>query len=226
MEQLLAILQLMEDIKILHILHSYFSEYALFKYRLKMEIEYFIELCDTIPALSKFSKHNFNVLRNIYINFTIADCQEIKKIECDTKHDIKAVEYFIQDRFRKLNMSKYNSFIHFGLTSQDINTSSLMLGIKESLTEVIVPEIINVKTILDNLSSMWKDITMLSRTHGQPATPTTVGKELQVFAYRLTNEIKNLEKTTFYTKFGGAVGNFSAHLAAYPDIKWNEFADI
>jgi adenylosuccinate lyase len=226
MEQLLAISPIDGRYKdITYPLHSYFSEYALFKYRLKVEIEYFIELCKTIPDLSDFSNDNFNVLRNIYINFTPLDCQEIKKIECDTKHDIKALEYFIQYKFRKLNMSKYNSFIHFGLTSQDINTSSLMLGIKESLAEVIVPEIINVKTILDNLSSIWKDIPMLSRTHGQPATPTTVGKELQVFAYRLTNEIKNLEKTIFYTKFGGAVGNFSAHLAAYPDINWFEFAD-
>ena len=164
-------------------------------------------------------------MRNIYINFTITDCQEIKQIESNTKHDIKALEYFIQDRFRKLNMSQFNSFIHFGLTSQDINTSSLMLGIKDSLTELIFPEIINIKSILDSLSNLWQDISMLSRTHGQPATPTTVGKELQVFVYRLTNEIKNLERTIFYTKFGGAVGNFSAHLAAYPDINWAEFAD-
>lgn len=206
-------------------LQKYFSEYALFKYRLKVEIEYFIELCNTIPALSMFSKDNFDVLRNIYVNFTITDCQEIKQIECNTKHDIKALEYFIQDRFRKLNMSQFNSFIHFGLTSQDINTSSLMLGIKDSLTELIFPEIINIKSILDSLSNLWQDISMLSRTHGQPATPTTVGKELQVFVYRLTNEIKNLERTIFYTKFGGAVGNFSAHLAAYPDINWAEFAD-
>ena len=226
MDKLLAISPIDGRYKdITYPLQKYFSEYALFKYRLKVEIEYFIELCNTIPALSMFSKNNFNVLRNVYINFTITDCQEIKQIESNTKHDIKALEYFIQDRFRKLNMSQFNSFIHFGLTSQDINTSSLMLGIKDSLTELIFPEIINIKSILDSLSNLWQDISMLSRTHGQPATPTTVGKELQVFVYRLTNEIKNLERAIFYTKFGGAVGNFSAHLAAYPDINWSEFAD-
>ena len=206
-------------------LHHFFSEYALFKYRLKIEIEYFIKLCNIIPKLLCIDNNILNELRDIYYNFSIEDCIKIKKIEETTKHDIKALEYFIQEKFSLLNLDTYSSFIHFGLTSQDINTSAVMLGIKNSLQSVILPNIKQIIINLNDLSIKWDDIPMLSRTHGQPATPTTIGKELQVFVYRLNNEINNLNNTVYYTKFGGAVGNFSAHLAAYPTINWINFAD-
>lgn len=206
-------------------LQKYFSEYALFKYRLKIEIEYFISLCNTIPELISFPKNKFEILRKVYIDFSIKDCLKIKNIENKTKHDVKALEYFIQEKFLILNIGNYKSFIHFGLTSQDINSSAVMLGIKDSLKSIILPEIKNLITDLNDLSSNWNKIPMLSRTHGQPATTTTVGKELQVFVYRLNNEIINLNNSIFYTKFGGAVGNFSAHLAAYPNINWTDFAN-
>lgn len=206
-------------------LQPYFSEYALFRYRLKKEIEYFISLSNTIPELLDFPKDKFQLLRNLYHHFSIEDCLTIKQIENTTKHDIKALEYFIQQKFTLLNIGDYKSFIHFGLTSQDINTSAIMLSIKESLQTIILPKIRDIISYLDTLSSDWNTITMLSRTHGQPATPTTVGKELQIFVYRLNNEIMNLTNCIFYTKFGGYVGNFSAHLAAYPNINWIDFAD-
>ena len=206
-------------------LQSYFSEYALFKYRLMIEIEYFIKLSKILPELSDFNIENIEILRDIYINFSIEDCLKIKEKEVTTNHDIKALEYFIQEKFLNLGIDKYNSFIHFALTSQDINSSAQMLAIKDGLENSIIPEIKKIISILDSLSILWKNISMLSKTHGQVATPTTVGKELQVFVYRLKNEITNLNKSIYYTKFGGAVGNFSAHFAAYPQINWIEFAD-
>ena len=206
-------------------LQLYFSEYALFKYRLMIEIEYFIKLSKILPELSDFNIENIEILRDIYINFSIEDCLKIKEKEVTTNHDIKALEYFIQEKFLNLGIDKYNSFIHFALTSQDINSSAQMLAIKDGLENSIIPEIKKIISILDSLSILWKNISMLSKTHGQVATPTTVGKELQVFVYRLKNEITNLNKSIFYTKFGGAVGNFSAHFAAYPQINWIEFAD-
>jgi len=206
-------------------LQQYFSEYSLFKYRIKIEIEYFIALCYILPELASFSKDKFETLRNIYKNFSIEDCLIIKKIEKTTKHDIKAMEYFIQQHFTLLNIDVYKSFIHFGLTSQDINTSAVMLGIKEALQTVILQSIKRIITNLDNLGLDYNKIPMLSRTHGQAATPTTVGKELKVFVYRLYNEVENLNNAKYYSKFGGAVGNFSAHFAAYPNIDWITFAD-
>lgn len=206
-------------------LRQFFSEYALFKYRLQVEIEYFIALCNIVPELKEFNKSKFNSLRCIYQNFSIDDCLRIKTIENITKHDVKALEYFIQEQFSLLDIENYNSFIHFGLTSQDTNTSAVMLGIKDALEIVIFPEINKLKTNLDILSNDWFKTPMLSRTHGQSATPTTVGKELQVFVYRLNNEILNLNNAIYYTKFGGAVGNFNAHMTAYPNIDWITFAD-
>ena len=207
------------------ILKDYFSEFALFRYRLRIEIEYFINLCKILPELSNFNKVLFEKLKDIYNNFTFKDCLQIKEIENKTKHDIKALEYFIKNKFIELKIVKYSSFIHFGLTSQDINTSSVMLSIKDSLTNVIIPQINKIKLHLTDLSSQWINIPMLSKTHGQPATPTTVGKELYVFIYRLENELENLKNIKYYTKFGGAVGNFNAHLVSYPSINWINFAD-
>ena len=204
----------------------YFSEFALFHYRTRVEVEYFISLCELpLPQLSDFDKSKFEELRNIYRNFSLNDSAVIKEIEKTTNHDVKAVEYFIKNRFDKLNLTKYKEFIHFGLTSQDINNTAIPLLVKEAVENVIKPELDKLIDLLSDLSDQWRHIPMLARTHGQPASPTRLGKEIQVFIERLTNQLTQLESTPFSAKFGGATGNFNAHHVAYPTIDWISFAN-
>lgn len=206
------------------ILRVYFSEYSLIQYRVRMEIEYFIYLTQLLPELQGITQQDKTNLRNIYINFNNLVCLKIKKIENDIKHDVKSIEYFLRDEFDKINLKKYVPFIHFALTSNDINSLSINISIKDALNVTIIPLI---EQILNNLkvkSNLWRNKVMLSRTHGQPAVPTTMGKELQVFCYRLNKQINYLKNQKYFAKFGGAVGNLNAHVVAYPYINWeNEF---
>ena len=205
-------------------LAKYFSEEALIKYRVKVEIEYFIALCDfPLPQLVDFDKDNYADLRNIYIQFSSNDAQKIKEIENITNHDVKAVEYFIKERFDKLKLEQYKEFIHFGLTSQDINNTSIPLSIKEAFDHVYYPEITIFIDKLKALAQEWKEIPMLARTHGQPASPTRLGKEVLVFIERVEQQLQQLRGIPYAAKFGGATGNFNAHKIAYPDIDWKKF---
>ncbi|MDD3859071.1 MAG: adenylosuccinate lyase [Bacteroidales bacterium] len=206
------------------VLRNYFSEYALIKYRVEVEIEYFISLCEIpLPQLKDFFKPDFGLLRDIYNEFNGEDAQRIKDIEKITNHDVKAVEYFIKEKFEKLNLSAYKEFIHFGLTSQDINNTAIPLSIKDCMNEVYSPALFEIVEIFDNLSNEWKDIPMLARTHGQPASPTRLGKEIQVFSARIKEQMTQLDQIPFSSKFGGATGNFNAHVISYPDIDWDNF---
>lgn len=206
-------------------LQNYYSEHALIRYRVKVEIEYFIALCEIpLPQLADFDKNLYNALRDIYENFSLEDSQSIKDIESITNHDVKAVEYFIKGKFDNLGIEKYKEFIHFGLTSQDINNTSLPMLIKDSLNEVYYPMINEMIDILDKYAEEWKDIPMLAKTHGQPASPTRIGKEINVFSYRLKQQLALLKQTPISGKFGGATGNFNAHHIAFPEINWPEFA--
>jgi adenylosuccinate lyase len=202
----------------------YFSEEALIKYRVLVEIEYFIALCE-IPLLqlSNFDTNKFESLRAIYKNFSTEDALSIKDIESVTNHDVKAVEYFIKEQFDKLNLSEYKEFIHFGLTSQDINNTAVPLSIKDVLNNCYAPEYMAVLERLKELALEWKDIPMLARTHGQPASPTRLGKEIEVFVVRLEAQFKVLNTIPNAAKFGGATGNFNAHHVAYPNIDWKAF---
>lgn len=205
-------------------LAPYFSEEALIKYRVQVEIEYFIALCEIpLPQLADFNTALFDDLRAIHKNFTSIDASAIKEIEKVTNHDVKAVEYFIKDKFDALHISKYKEFIHFGLTSQDINNTSIPLSIKEAMNDVYVPEYFEVLEKLKTLSGDWKSIPMLARTHGQPASPTRLGKEIQVFVTRLEAQFDLLNDIPSAAKFGGATGNFNAHHVAYPNIDWKTF---
>ncbi len=207
-------------------LTQYFSEYALFKYRVKVEIEYFIALCEIpLPQLKDFDKSIYNKLKKIYVEFTVDNAKEIKDKEKITNHDVKAVEYFLKERFDKLGLSKYKEFIHFGLTSQDINNTALPMLVSDAHLNVLFPALKNLKNNLYELSQKWKDVSMLARTHGQPASPTKLGKELFVFVERLENQFNLLQSIPFSGKFGGATGNFNAHHIAYPEIDWTEFAN-
>ncbi len=207
-------------------LANYFSEYALIKYRIQVEIEYFIELClIPLPQLAQFDKKCLPDLRKIYSDFTIQDAEQIKKIEKTTNHDIKAVEYFIKEKFDEKELSKYKEFIHFALTSQDINNTAVPLSLKDSLNEVYYPLITDTAGILNNMAERWKSVAMLSKTHGQPATPTLLGKEIRVFVERLDIQINQLRSIPFSAKFGGTVGNFNAHHVAYPEIDWKKFGN-
>ncbi len=202
----------------------YFSEEALIKYRVLVEIEYFIALCEIpLPQLLNFDTKKFESLRAIYNNFSTEDTIAIKEIESVTNHDVKAVEYFIKEQFDKLNLSKYKEFIHFGLTSQDINNTAVPLSIKGALKNCYVPEYRSVLERLKELALEWKDIPMLARTHGQPASPTRLGKEIEVFVVRLEAQFKVLNTIPNAAKFGGATGNYNAHHVAYPDIDWKVF---
>lgn len=205
---------------------SYFSEFALFKYRLRIEICYFIYLkIMNIKELNDLTKEQCDIIMNIYYNFTLQDCIKIKNIEKNINHDVKAVEYFIQDKFDNLGLSQYKSFIHFALTSQDINNNSLTLSIKECINDILIPLL---ETILNNLlekSKVWENIIMISRTHGQPAVPTTLGKEIKVFNYRIEKQLELLKNIKYYGKLGGASGNLNAHYAAYPDYQWDTLMD-
>jgi adenylosuccinate lyase len=206
-------------------LSNYFSEFALIKYRVLIEIEYFIFLHQ--QNLAQFSKYAINVemLRNIYKDFSIADAETIKNIEKTTNHDVKAVEYFIKQKLEILNLSETSEFVHFGLTSQDINNTAIPLSIKDALTHVIIPNILLVLEKIKEQAKDWEAIPMLAKTHGQPASPTKLGKEWMVFASRINEQIKHLNQIPFSAKFGGATGNFNAHHLAYPTINWHEFGN-
>ena len=207
-------------------LDAYFSEYALIKYRVKVEVEYFIALCEIpLPALANFSAEVFTALRNIYLDFKIADAERVKEIERTTNHDVKAVEYFLKEKFDNLKIAEYKEFIHFGLTSQDINNTALPLSIKEALENEYLQLMEKLVGIVNELAAEWKDIAMLARTHGQPASPTKLGKELLVFTERFERELASLRQINLYSKFGGATGNFNAHHVAFPHIDWQEFAN-
>ena len=205
-------------------LANYFSEEALIKYRVKVEIEYFIALCKIpLPQLISFDNSLFDKLRQIYIDFTAEDAQKIKDIESITNHDVKAVEYFIKEKFDALGLEEYKEFIHFGLTSQDINNTAIPLSIKEAMNDVYVPQYLELLKRLQELVIEWKDISMLARTHGQPASPTRLGKEIDVFVVRLKAQFNLLSEVPNAAKFGGATGNFNAHKVAYPLIDWKAF---
>ena len=207
-------------------LDKYFSEYALIKYRIYVEIEYFIELCSLqLPALNKFNRSNFQDLRKIYKDFSVQDALQIKDFEKNTNHDIKAIEYYLKERYDKLGLHDYKEFIHFGLTSQDINNTAVPLSLKDSITEIYYPLINKIINKLNEFSEEWKSVAMLSKTHGQPATPTRLGKELKVFVERVNAQLNQLKSIPFSAKFGGTVGNFNAHHVAYPDIDWVKFGN-
>ena len=205
-------------------LGNYFSEEALIKYRVLVEIEYFIALCELpLPQLESVSNSIFEDLRGLYKNFTALDAQAIKDIEKVTNHDVKAVEYFIKEKFDAINLSDYKEFIHFGLTSQDINNTAIPLSIKDAINDVYVPEYFALLEKIESLGKDWADIPMLARTHGQPASPTRLGKEIEVFAVRLKEQFNLLNDVPSAAKFGGATGNFNAHKVAYPNIDWKAF---
>ena len=205
-------------------LGNYFSEEALIKYRVLVEIEYFIALCELpLPQLKGVENSKFEDLRAIYKNFTPVDASAIKEIEKTTNHDVKAVEYFIKEKFDALGLENYKEFIHFGLTSQDINNTAIPLSIKEAINEVYIPEYQSLLNKIESLVKDWADIPMLARTHGQPASPTRLGKEIEVFAVRLKAQFNLLNDIPSAAKFGGATGNFNAHKVAYPNIDWKAF---
>ncbi len=205
-------------------LSPFFSEEALIKYRVQVEIEYFIALCKIpLPQLVGFDTSLFDDLRNIYLNFTEKDAQRTKDIESITNHDVKAVEYFLKEKFDDLGLQKHKEFIHFGLTSQDINNTAFPLSLKDAYTTVYVPELNKLINRLEELSKDWANISMLARTHGQPASPTRLGKEIGVFVERIKQQVILLNAVPFAAKFGGATGNFNAHKVAYPNMDWKEF---
>lgn len=207
------------------ILENYYSEYALIRYRVKVEIEYFIALCKLpLPQLAGVDHALFGELRDIYAKFSVDDAQRVKDIESVTNHDVKAVEYFIKEQFDRLGLAKYKEFIHFGLTSQDINNTSVPMLIRDSLHEAYLPLLDEMVGLLNQYAEEWKDIPMLAKTHGQPASPTRLGKEIRVFAYRLEKQIELLKQVPVSGKFGGATGNFNAHRVAFPDRDWRAFA--
>ena len=206
-------------------LNKFFSEKALMKYRLVVEIEYFISLCEfDIPELKNFDQSKFELLRKIYLDFSNDDASIIKKIENTTNHDVKAIEYFLKDKFEDLNLSKFAEFIHFGLTSQDINNTAIPLSLKEMLEQVYYNSIGLILSSLEQISNEWKDIPMIARTHGQPASPTKLGKEIKVFIIRINEQLKLLRDIPIAAKFGGASGNFNAHHVAYKNHNWLQFS--
>ena len=207
-------------------LSQYFSEAALIRYRVKVEVEYFIALCELpLPALKDVPSATAEQLRDIYRNFTLADAQRVKDIEAITNHDVKAVEYLLKEKFDTMGMSQYKEFIHFGLTSQDINNTSVPMSIQDALREQTIPQLQQVIDWLNEHAETWHNVAMLAKTHGQPASPTRLGKELRVVAYRLEEQLKQLQAVPISGKFGGATGNFNAHLIAYPDHDWRAFAN-
>ena len=207
-------------------LRQYFSEFALIRYRIRVEIEYFIALCEIpLPQLADFDRGRFDALRAIYRNLTPEDARRVKDIEKVTNHDVKAVEYFIKEKFREMDIIKWGEFVHFGLTSQDINNTSVPLSLKEAAEGCWLPLLNEVLDIIRKMAEEWKDIPMLARTHGQPASPTKVGKEFKVFQVRLEEQIRQFATLTYPAKFGGATGNMNAHKVAYPDIDWIDFGN-
>lgn len=207
-------------------LSDFFSEYALIRYRVYVEIEYFISLCEVpLPQLSGVKSESIWALRNIYKEFSLEDAEEIKQIESVTNHDVKAVEYFIKKRFETLGLSQYREFVHFGLTSQDINNTAVPLSMADVLQKTYKPQLESLIEKLNSLAEEWKNIPMLARTHGQPASPTRLGKEINVFVVRLNEQLQLLKSLPIAAKFGGATGNMNAHHVAYPEIDWNKFAN-
>lgn len=205
---------------------EYFSEFALIRFRVMVEVEYFISLCEIpLKQLQLVPKDCFDKLRAVYIHFQESDAEKIKEIEQTTNHDVKAVEYFLKQQFDLLGLSDYKEFIHFGLTSQDINNTAVPVSIKKALENVYYPEMENLLKKMRELAEEWKDIPMLARTHGQPASPTRLGKEIMVFVYRLDKQLSLLRAVPISGKFGGATGNFNAHSVAYPLVEWKNFAD-
>ncbi len=205
-------------------LSAYFSEAALIKYRVKVEVEYFIALCGVLPQLESVPAQVHEQLRDIYRNFTLDDANRVKEIESVTNHDVKAVEYLLKEKFDAMGLEQHKEFIHFGLTSQDINNTSVPMSIKDALNEVVVPAIEQVVAWLSEHAEAWNEIPMLAKTHGQPASPTRLGKELRVYAYRLEQQLTQLKAVPVSGKFGGATGNFNAHLIAFPQHDWRKFA--
>lgn len=208
-------------------LAPFFSEYALIRYRVRVEIEYFIALCELpLPQLEEVPSNLYEKLRNIYLSFDEKEANRVKEIEATTNHDVKAVEYYIKEQFDKIGkLDKFKEFIHFGLTSQDINNTSVPLSVKEALEQVYYPQIQELIEQLKQYAKEWKDVAMLARTHGQPASPTRLGKEIEVFVYRLTEQLETLKQCKHTAKFGGATGNFNAHKVAYPTYDWTSFAN-
>ncbi len=207
-------------------LDRYFSEFALIRYRVKVEIEYFIALSATIEPLKAFDAKAFaKPLRDIYRNFSLDDARRIKEIESVTNHDVKAVEYFIKERFDALGLAPFKEFIHFGLTSQDINNTSVPMSVSDAIADIFRPTLGRLIDTLEEMAAKWADIPMLAKTHGQPASPTRLGKEIGVFAYRLRQAVRLLDVVPVSGKFGGATGNFNAHLTAFPDVDWRAFAN-
>ena len=205
-------------------LAPYFSEYALIRYRVNVEVEYFIALCEIpLPQLEGVDPEMKEKLRDIYRNFSVDDAQRIKDIESVTNHDVKAVEYFLKEQFDALGLEQYKEFIHFGLTSQDINNTSVPMAVRDATERVFIPMLENVIAWLNEHATEWYDIPMLAKTHGQPASPTRLGKEIKVFAYRLEEQLKQLKAVPVSGKFGGATGNFNAHLIAFPGYDWRAF---
>ena len=205
-------------------LDDYFSEYALIKYRVKVEIEYFIALAEMLPMMRE-SLSSATKLREIYLNFTVEDAMKIKEIEAVTNHDVKAVEYFIKSRLEEMGLGRYKEMVHFGLTSQDINNTALPMMLRDALEKVYYPSILRLVDELEQRARLWANIPMLARTHGQPATPTRLGKEINVFAYRIRTQLELLKAVPVTGKFGGATGNMNAHKAAFPGIDWPTFAN-
>ena len=207
-------------------LREYFSEYALIRYRVRVEIEYFIALCRIpLPQLADFDASGFEALRDIYRTMTPEDAAKVKEIEKVTNHDVKAVEYYIKDKFKEMGIIRWGEFVHFGLTSQDINNTSVPLSFKEAMDECFMPLLKEVLGLIKGMASDWAHIPMLAKTHGQPASPTRVGKEFNVFAVRLEEQIRQLEMLAYPAKFGGATGNMNAHKVAYPGIDWIGFGN-
>lgn len=211
--------------KITEKLSNYFSEYALIYYRVRVEIEYFIALCEwPLPQLKNFDRHKLNALRDLYLDFDQKAAEEIKQIEKETNHDVKAVEYYLKNKFDGLGLSDYKEFIHFGLTSQDINNTAVPLSLKEFMDQEYIPLFGDLVVSLNAKAQEWLEVPMLAHTHGQPASPTRLGKEIMVFVERLDQQLRLLRHVPYSAKFGGATGNMNAHQAAYPDIDWRQFA--
>jgi len=207
-------------------LWKYFSEYALIKYRVFVEIEYFVALCELpLPQLNEITKEQLHQLGEIQRQFSVKNAERVKEIESVTNHDVKAVEYFIKEEFDKIGLEKYKEFIHFGLTSQDANNTAVPLSIHFALNEEYYPMIQELTDKLEELAEQWKNIPMLAKTHGQPASPTKLGKEIRVFIERIQVQLEQLKAIPCHAKFGGATGNFNAHFAAYPEIDWQQFAN-
>ena len=207
-------------------LAGYFSEMALFRFRVQVEVEYFIALCRIpLPQLKSFPETQYPALRHLYEKFTELDAIAVKQLERSTNHDVKAVEYFLKGKLDEMGLGSFKEFVHFGLTSQDINNTAIPLSVKEAMSVIYLPALKDVFSLLKSRAEQWKDIPMLARTHGQPASPTRLGKELLVYAERITNQLKLLKQVPYAAKFSGATGNFNAHAVAYPQVNWPAFAD-